>query len=76
MNDLIRRFATYYRPHRRLFLMDFSSAVVCGLLELAFPMAVTLFIDRLLPTQRLDLIVIAGLGLLVSVFYRLAKALP
>ncbi|MFN7023779.1 MAG: ABC transporter ATP-binding protein [Pseudorhizobium sp.] len=65
MNDLIRRFATYYRPHRRLFLLDFSSAVLCGLLELAFPMAVTLFIDRLLPTQRLDLILIAGLCLLI-----------
>lgn len=65
MNDLIRRFASYYRPHRRLFLLDFSSAVVCGVLELAFPMAVTLFIDRLLPTQRLDLITLAAFGLLI-----------
>ena len=64
MNDLVRRFASYYRPHRRLFLMDFSSAVAAGLLELAFPMAVTLFIDRLLPTGRLDLIALAALCLL------------
>ena len=65
MNDIIRRFASYYRPHRRLFLMDFSSAVAAGLLELAFPMAVTLFIDRLLPTQRLDLIGLAAVCLLL-----------
>ena len=65
MTDLLRRFAAYYRPHRRLFLLDFSCAVASGLLELAFPMAVTLFIDRLLPTQRLDLVVLAALGLLV-----------
>ncbi|MCJ8517492.1 ATP-binding cassette subfamily B protein [Pseudorhizobium tarimense] len=64
MNDLIRRFAAYYGPHRKLFLMDFSCAVAAGLLELAFPMAVTLFIDRLLPTQRLDLIALAALCLL------------
>ena len=64
MTDLIRRFAAYYRPHRKLFLMDFSSAVAAGLLELAFPMAVTLFIDRLLPTGRLDLIALAALCLL------------
>nr|CAD6410082.1 ABC transporter ATP-binding protein [Rhizobium sp. Q54] len=65
MTDLIRRFAVYYRPHRKLFLMDFSSAVAAGLLELAFPMAVTLFIDRLLPTGRLDLIALAALCLLM-----------
>jgi ATP-binding cassette subfamily B protein len=65
MRDILRRFFAYYRPHRRLFLLDFSCAVASGLLELAFPMAVALFIDRLLPTQRLDLIAVAALGLLV-----------
>ncbi len=63
MSDLIKRFAAYYRPHRRLFALDFSSAVAAGLLELAFPIAVTLFIDRLLPTGRLDLDALAAIGL-------------
>jgi ATP-binding cassette subfamily B protein len=65
MPDLLKRFAAYYRPHRGLFVLDFSSAVVAGLLELVFPVAVTLFIDRLLPTGRLDLITLAALGLLL-----------
>ena len=64
MADLLKRFASYYRPHRGLFLLDFSSAVVAGLLELAFPIAVTLFIDRLLPTGQLGLISLAAIGLL------------
>ncbi len=63
MPDLLKRFASYYRPHRGLFALDFSSAIVAGLLELAFPVAVTLFIDRLLPTGRLDLIALAAVGL-------------
>ncbi|MDC7253591.1 MULTISPECIES: ABC transporter ATP-binding protein [unclassified Shinella] len=63
MSALLKRFASYYRPHRGLFALDFSSAVVAGLLELAFPVAVTLFIDRLLPTGRLDLVALAALGL-------------
>ncbi|MGU3400043.1 ABC transporter ATP-binding protein [Brucellaceae bacterium D45D] len=63
MTGLLKRFAVYYRPHRRLFLLDFSSAVVAGLLELAFPLAVTLFIDRLLPTNQLGMIALAALGL-------------
>ncbi|MBN8931428.1 MAG: ABC transporter ATP-binding protein [Rhizobium pusense] len=63
MTDLLKRFATYYRPHRGLFVLDFSSAVVAGLLELAFPVAVTLFIDRLLPTGQLGMIALAAIGL-------------
>lgn len=58
--DLIKRFAAYYRPHRGLFLLDFCSAVAAGLLELAFPVAVTLFIDRLLPTGQIGLIAVAA----------------
>lgn len=65
MKDLLTRFAAYYRPHGRLFVLDFSSAVAAGLLELAFPVAVTIFIDRLLPTNELGLIVLASLGLLL-----------
>jgi len=64
--DLIKRFAAYYRPHRGLFLLDFCSAVAAGLLELAFPVAVTLFIDRLLPTGELNLIALAAAGLFAA----------
>ncbi|OCW57466.1 ABC transporter ATP-binding protein [Hoeflea olei] len=65
MTELLQRFARYYRPHRRLFALDFSSAVAAGLLELAFPVAVTLFIDRLLPTGQIGLIALASAGLLL-----------
>ena len=61
---LVRRFFGYYRPHRRLFALDFSCAVVSGLLELGFPMAVGLFVDRLLPGQNWAAILLAGAALL------------
>ncbi|MGO4837971.1 ABC transporter transmembrane domain-containing protein, partial [Rhizobiaceae sp. 2RAB30] len=65
MGELLKRFASYYRPHRGLFMLDFSAAVTAGLLELAFPIAVTLFIDKLLPTGQLGFIALAATGLLV-----------
>ncbi len=61
----IRRFASYYRPHKRLFLLDFGCAVVSGLLELAFPLAVRTFVDRLLPGHDWGLIAGAAAGLVV-----------
>jgi len=61
---LLRRFSSYYRPYRRLFLIDFSSAIVSGLLELAFPIAVGAFVDKLLPGQDWTKIIIASAALL------------
>ena len=66
--DMLRRFFAYYQPHRRLFLLDFFCAVLSGLLELAFPLAVKAFVDRLLPSQNWSLILGATLGLLAIYF--------
>nr|WP_211110190.1 ABC transporter ATP-binding protein [Acuticoccus mangrovi] len=63
--DVIRRFFAYYAPHRGLFALDFGCAVVSGLLELGFPMAVKLFIDELLPAGNWAIIVAAAIGLLL-----------
>jgi ATP-binding cassette subfamily B protein len=63
--DLLRRFFAYYQPWKKLFYIDFGSAVVSGLLELAFPIAVAYFIDELLPGSRWGLIISASIGLLL-----------
>ncbi|MEK5444992.1 ABC transporter ATP-binding protein [Fredinandcohnia sp. FSL W7-1320] len=62
---MIRRFFTYYKPHRTLFLIDFSCAVIVAILELAFPLAVQWFIDKLLPTNNWSAIIWVSIGLLV-----------
>lgn len=62
--ESIRRFIAYYRPYRGLFFLDFTCAVVAGVLELAFPFAVNQFVDRLLPSGNWALILAACAGLL------------
>lgn len=61
---MLRRFFSYYRPYTGLFILDFGCAVVAGLLELAFPLAVAYVIDQLLPSSNYSLILAAGAGLL------------
>ncbi len=61
---MLKRFFAYYRPHRGLFMLDFSCAVISGVLELGFPMAVSVFVDRLLPSHDWGLVVAAAAGLL------------
>lgn len=61
---MIRRFFSYYRPHRRLFILDFTCAVLVGILELAFPLAVVWFTDTLIPTGDWHAIILVSVGLL------------
>ena len=61
---MIRRFFTYYKPHKKLFTIDFSSAVIVAILELAFPLAVQWFVDDLLPSGNWSKIVSVSAGLL------------
>ncbi|WP_102275042.1 ABC transporter ATP-binding protein [Cytobacillus massiliigabonensis] len=61
---MIRRFFSYYKPHKKLFTIDFSSAVIVAILELAFPLAVQWFVDDLLPSGNWSKIVSVSAGLL------------
>ena len=61
---LLRRFFSYYRPYKKLFVLDFGCAVVAGLLQLGFPLAVKYFIDDLLPGQNWGLILACAAALL------------
>ena len=62
---MLRQFFEYYRPWKALFFLDFGCAVLSGLLELAFPLAIKGFIDVLLPSGNLALTLWAAVGLLV-----------
>ncbi|MGC0224252.1 ABC transporter ATP-binding protein [Pseudooceanicola nitratireducens] len=62
---MLSQFFDYYRPWKALFWLDFGCAVLSGLLELAFPLAVQAFIDRLLPSGDLPVTILAAVGLLV-----------
>lgn len=63
----LKQFFAYYKPHKRLFIVDFTSAVIVAILELAFPVAVQWFIDDLLPSGEWNTIVTVSI-LLLAVF--------
>ncbi len=69
---MLRAFAAYYAPHKRLFVLDFGCAVLSGLLALGFPLAVQAFVDRLLPEGNWALILLAAAGLLVVYLFNTA----
>lgn len=62
---LLKRFFTYYRPYKGLFILDFSCAIVVALIELAFPMVLNKVIDDILPDGELKWIIMASVLLLL-----------
>lgn len=71
--DLLKRFFSYYQPYKRLFLLDFCCAILAGILELAFPIAVNQVIDRIMPQNNFRYVLLASLGLLI--FYMINTVL-
>jgi ATP-binding cassette subfamily B protein len=61
---MLLRFFSYYHPYKKLFVLDFTCAVIAGLLELGFPIAVNQFVDKLLPGKDWSLILWASFLLL------------
>ncbi|MBV7328662.1 ABC transporter ATP-binding protein/permease [Chloroflexi bacterium TSY] len=61
---MIRQFFSYYRPYMGLFYLDFGCAVIVGVLELGFPLAINQIVDNLLPSENWPLILLATVVLL------------
>ncbi len=69
---LLRRFAAYYRPHLKLFVLDMICATLIATLELVFPLITRYILQSVIPDRDLPLLAwliagLVGLYLLVAV---------
>ncbi|XMB86514.1 ABC transporter ATP-binding protein [Mycoplasmatota bacterium WC44] len=53
---MLKRFLDYYKNHKVLLTVDLTSSVIVAMLSLIFPYVTRIFIDDLIPNNRLDLI--------------------
>lgn len=61
---MIKRFLSYYRPHRRLFILDMLASVGVALLVLAYPVLTRRMLNQYIPNRNLTMVALAGLLLL------------
>lgn len=54
---MLKQFFSYYKPYKRLFIIDFMCAIISAVLELIFPIAVNRVIDEVLPDGNLKMII-------------------
>ena len=64
---MLRDFFAYYKPYKKLFMIDFGCAVISAMLELTFPFVVNRVIDTILPTGHYQTVI--SVCLLLLAFY-------
>ena len=50
----LKRFLAYYRPHKKLLILDLSCAVLVSAIDIAYPMLTQYILRTLLPQMALD----------------------
>lgn len=69
---LFKRFLKYYRPHKKLMFIDFSSAFMVATLSTLMPYGIKMILDNYLPNRDLKMIGIAiGAIFIMCILYGL-----
>ena len=64
---MLRQFAAYYKPHKKLFIADMFCALVVAVCDLFYPMIAKNIINDYVPNQRLNLLLIWA-GALIGIY--------
>jgi len=72
-SSLLRRFVGYYRPHRKLFIIDMICAFVISVFNLVYPYVTKEIINNYVPNRLLNMLIV-GACLLLG-FYILKSVL-
>jgi len=64
---MLKRFLSYYKPHKKLFILDMSVAFLAALLSIFFPYTTRLLLKTALPEKNTDMI-LALLGVILGIY--------
>ncbi len=62
---MIRKFISYYKPHKKLFFIDMFFAFLISAIDLVFPMVSREVVNNVIPDKRLDLLIKWSIFLIV-----------
>ena len=68
---LLKRFIAYYKPHKKLFAMDMTAALLVAVIGVVYPIITRTMLNTLIPDRNYRMIVIFGLTLLVLYFIKM-----
>lgn len=61
---MLKRFLSYYKPHKRLFAMDMLASLCVALIGIVYPIVTRKMLNEFIPDRQYRLVIAFGLGLL------------
>jgi ATP-binding cassette, subfamily B, bacterial len=68
---MLKRFIAYYRPHRRLFILDMLASLAVSMVGILYPVITRYMLNELIPEKRYRTIILCGSGLLLLYIVRM-----
>ncbi len=68
---LLRRFISYYKPHKKLFSMDMGAALLVAVIGIVYPIITRTMLNRLIPDRNYRMILACGVTLLALYFVKM-----
>ena len=68
---LLKRFISYYKPHKKLFAMDMTAALLVSVIGVVYPIITRTMLNTLIPDRNYRMIVIFGVMLLALYFVKM-----
>ena len=70
-NSLLRRFASYYKPHKKIFIMDLIASFLVAAIGIGYPIITNMLMKDFIPNENVNGIIIASIVLLAIYFIRM-----
>ena len=68
---MLKRFIAYYKPHRKMFILDMTASMFISLIGMVYPIVTNRMLKDLIPNRNYRMIVIAGVIVLFLYIARL-----
>ena len=69
--DLLKRFIKYYKPHKKIFILDMIAAFFVAFIGMGYPIITRYMLNDFIPNKKLELVIICGVSLLVIYIVRM-----
>ena len=61
---MLKRFLSYYKPHKKLFTLDMLASLTVSLIGIAYPIVTRKMLNTLIPEKNYTMIIVAGVTVL------------
>ncbi len=68
---MLKRFISYYKPHKKLFMLDMLASLFISVLGMVYPVVTRNMLNDYIPNKKIKLIVIFGIALFIIYFVRM-----